>query len=251
MPGSPDLYYESLKSYHRTFARVVPTTALEARALVALMQSLGVSRLAPLSDGSDYGKALALEVKDAAGSGISVTSSQAGAGAVFFAGSSSHAAASAFDQAVTGNPGVKLFAPSALATQSFVSALTPAAQRALYVSEPGFYKDLPAAGQKFQSDFQATYGHAPAPQAIFGYEAMASVLAVLREAGSAANDRATVIRDYFAIQQPPVGARHLLDQRQRRHQPRCIRGQPGAARTARPVQSSSRPGVSGRRGHGR
>jgi branched-chain amino acid transport system substrate-binding protein len=199
VPGSPDLYYESLKSYHRTFARVVPTTALEAKALVALMQSLGVSRLATLSDGSDYGKALALEVKAAAGSGISVTSSQAGAGALFFAGSSSHQAASAFDQAVTGNPGVKLFAPSALATQSFVSALTPAAQRALYVSEPGFYKDLPAAGQKFRSDFRATYGHAPAPQAIFGYEAMASVLTVLRQAGSAANDRATVIRDYFAI----------------------------------------------------
>jgi branched-chain amino acid transport system substrate-binding protein len=163
------------------------------------MQSLGVSRIALRSDGSDYGKALALAVRDAAGSGVSVTSSAAGAGAVLFAGSSASQAAKSFDQAVAGNPAVKLFAPSALAVQSFVSTLTPAAQRALYVTEPGFYKDLTAAGQKFQSDFRTAYGHAPAPQAIFGYEAMASVLAVLREAGSAANNRSTVVRDYFAL----------------------------------------------------
>ncbi len=199
VPGSPNLYYESLKTYHRTFARVVPTTALEARALVSLMQSLGVHQLAIPTDGSDYGKALALAVRGNAGSGISVTSSASGADGVLFAGSASSQATSAFDQAVAGNPKAKLFAPSALAQQSFASSLTPAAQRALYVTQPGFYKDLPAAGQKFRSDFQSAYGHAPAPQAIFGYEAMASVLAVLREAGSAANNRSTVVRDYFAL----------------------------------------------------
>jgi branched-chain amino acid transport system substrate-binding protein len=199
VPGSPDLFYESLSTYHRTFARVVPTTALEARALVSLMSSLGVSRLAVLDDGSDYGKALALEVKNDAGSSISVTSSTTGAGAVFFAGSSASEAVREFDQAAASDPKVKLFAPSALASQSFVSALTAAARGGLYVSEPGFYKDLTPAGQKFVSDFRAEYGHTPAPQAIFGYEAMDSVLAVLREAGSGATNRATVVRDYFAI----------------------------------------------------
>jgi branched-chain amino acid transport system substrate-binding protein len=200
VPGSPNLYYESLKTYHRTFARVVPTTALEARALVSLMQSLGVRQLALRTDGSDYGKALALAVRNHAGSGISVTSPSApNADAVLFAGSASSEAAKTFDQAVAGNPKIKLFAPSALAQQSFAATLTPAAQHALYVTQPGFYKDLSAAGQKFQSDFESAYGHAPAPQAIFGYEAMASVLAVLREAGSAANNRSTVVRDYFAL----------------------------------------------------
>jgi branched-chain amino acid transport system substrate-binding protein len=104
-----------------------------------------------------------------------------------------------FSQAAASNPQAKLVAPSALAQQSLVTALSPAAQRALYVTAPGFYKDLPAAGQKFQADFQAAYKQAPAPQAIFGYEAMASVLAVLRQAGSSANNRATVVRDYFAL----------------------------------------------------
>jgi branched-chain amino acid transport system substrate-binding protein len=199
VPGSPDLYYESLKSYGRTFARLVPTTALEARALVSLVQSLGVSRLAVLDDGSDYGKALASAVKSDAGASISVTSSPSAANAVLYAGSSASGAARAFTQAIETSPAVKLFAPSALAEQSFISSLPAAAQRALYVSTPGFYKNLSAAGQKFESDFKASFGHAPAPQAIFGYEAMASVLAVLREAGSAASNRATVVSDYLAL----------------------------------------------------
>ena len=43
------------------------------------------------------------------------------------------------------------------------------------------------------SDFTDKYGHAPDPQAIFGYEAMSAVLAVLREAGSNAGNRSTVV----------------------------------------------------------
>jgi branched-chain amino acid transport system substrate-binding protein len=199
VPGSPGLYYESAKTYGRTFARVVPTTAREARALVAQMQSLRVTRLFVTDDGSDYGKALAHEVKDDLGSAIAPASSAGAADGIFYAGSSPTAAASVLDRAAASNPSLKLFAPSALAEQALVSALAPAAQRALYVTAPGFYKNLSAAGQKFQADFQASFGHAPAPEAIFGYEAMDSVLAVLRSAGSAATNRATVVRDYFAV----------------------------------------------------
>jgi branched-chain amino acid transport system substrate-binding protein len=199
VPNSPGLYYESSKSYGRTFARVVPTTALEARALVTELQSLGVKRLSVVGDGSDYGNTIALEVKNDLGATISLASSPAAADAVFYAGSSATAAARTFTQAAAANPHVKLLAPSALADQSFASALSPAAQRALYVIAPGFYKNLPSAGQKFQADFRAAFGHTPAPQAIFGYEAMASVLAVLRQAGSAAGNRGTVVRDYLAL----------------------------------------------------
>jgi branched-chain amino acid transport system substrate-binding protein len=45
----------------------------------------------------------------------------------------------------------------------------------------------------------AAYQHAPVPEAIFGYEAMASLIDVLKQAGGSANDRATVVRDFFAI----------------------------------------------------
>jgi branched-chain amino acid transport system substrate-binding protein len=199
VPGAPSTYYEARKTYGPTFARVVPTTAVEARAMVAEMRSLRVSSLYVAGDQSDYGKAIAQEVRSDAGSTISAASSPAGADAVFYAGSSPAAAAQVLNQAVASRPAAKLFAPSALATQAFVTKLSPAAQRALTVSQPGFYKNLNAAGQKFLSDFQATFGHAPAAEAIFGYEAMAAVLAVLREAGSSAGNRGTVIRDYLAI----------------------------------------------------
>src|SRR5579885_3219924 len=59
VPGSPNLYYESLSSNGRTFARVVPTDKLEARALVGELPSLGVKHLYVISDHSDYGDALA------------------------------------------------------------------------------------------------------------------------------------------------------------------------------------------------
>lgn len=199
VPSSPGLYYEAQKSYGRTFARVVPTTALEARALIGEMQTLGVSRLYMTDDGSDYGKALALEMKDDAGAGITVVSSRAGANGIFYAGSDQAAVRSLFDQAAADDPTVKLFGPSALDDQAFASSLSAAAQHSLYISSPGFYKDLTASGQRFQTDFRSAFGHSPASQAIFGYEAMDSVLAVLRMAGSAANNRAIVVRDYLAI----------------------------------------------------
>ena len=100
-----------------------------------------------------------------------------------------------FDKASAANPSVKLFAPSALSDPSFARGLS-ATVRHLYVTAPGFLgQDLPATGSKFVSDFTDKYGHAPDPQAIFGYEAMSAVLAVLREAGSNANNRSTVVHD--------------------------------------------------------
>ena len=65
---------------------------------------------------------------------------------------------------------------------------------------PGFLKaDLTPAGSAFVTLFESTYGHAPAVQAIFGYEAMSAVLSVLKQAGTSANNRTTVVHDFFAI----------------------------------------------------
>ncbi|MDQ6816224.1 MAG: ABC transporter substrate-binding protein, partial [Actinomycetota bacterium] len=77
--------------------------------------------------------------------------------------------------------------------------LSPGAQTNLYLSAPGFLPNqLTPAGKRFVSSFQAAYQHAPAPEAIFGYEAMSAVLAALRQAGSAANNRATVLHDLLS-----------------------------------------------------
>jgi ABC-type branched-subunit amino acid transport system substrate-binding protein len=56
-----------------------------------------------------------------------------------------------------------------------------------------------SAGKAFARDFRQAFGHAPSAQAIFGYVAMASVLKALDKAGTGANDRGTVRKDFFAL----------------------------------------------------
>ena len=60
---------------------------------------------------------------------------------------------------------------------------------------------LSTAGKGFETEFKAAYHHKPNVEAIFGFEAVTRLLAVLQEAGKAANDRATVIRDFLKTSQ--------------------------------------------------
>jgi ABC-type branched-subunit amino acid transport system substrate-binding protein len=200
IPNTPDRYYESLSTYGKTFARVVPNTAREAQALLGEMKKLGVSSVAIADDGSSYGRAMALAMKQSAGAAaVTVAANTAGAGGYFFAGISPAAAVRAFTTAAQANPRLRLFAPSALDNPALVTGLGASAKR-LYVSAPGFMpSELTAAGQQFVSDFKAKFGATPAPQAIFGYEAMSAVLSVIHAAGHDANNRKTVVKDFFAI----------------------------------------------------
>jgi branched-chain amino acid transport system substrate-binding protein len=209
VPGAPQRYYESLSTYGRTFARVVPNTFLEARALVTQMQSAGLHTVYIAGDGSEYGRTLGLSVRNAAASaGISIASSATGAGGVLFAGSAQAQATQAFNQAAAASPRVKLYAPSALDDDAFLRLLSPAAQANLNVSAAGLLpKQLLVADPSFVTSFRATYHHAPAAEAIFGYEAMSAVLRVLQQAGASATNRATVVHGFFAIknQSSPLG----------------------------------------------
>lgn len=196
--NTPTRYYESLATNGRTFARVVPTDGLEARAVVGQMQALGIKRVYVATDGSAYGTALRAALLSRAGSAISVVSAPTGADAVFYAGSSAGGAVAVFNQAAATSPKIKLFAPSALAQSSFVAKLSPAAQRNLYVSAAGFKPhDEPA--PEFVSAFRNAYGHDPAPEAVFGFAAMQAVMHALQQAGDSAGTRSTVVHDFFAI----------------------------------------------------
>lgn len=198
---APGTYYPSGSSYHETFARVVPTTAQEAKAIVAEMASLHLSKLYVADDGRPYGLSIAQEVRaDAHARGLALVPSPSAADAVFYGSNSVSSATTALEKAADQSPAAKLFAPSALYDDAFVSGLTGTAQRNLYVSSPGFAPGaLSPAGRQFESSFESTFGHAPAPQAIFGYEAMAAVLAVLRQAGARANQRGAVVGDFRAL----------------------------------------------------
>jgi branched-chain amino acid transport system substrate-binding protein len=200
VPGAPNRYYESLGTYGRTFARVVPTTSLEAKAQVQEMQALNVSKLYLGTDGSQYGRAIAQAVRtDATSASITIVPSMSSADGAFFGASSDAVAARMFNSAASSAPTLKLFGPSALDDAAFASQLSSA--RNVFVSSPGFLtKDLSAtAVSQFLKPFQDTYHRTPSPQAIFGYEAMSAVMSVLHKAGAAANDRDTVVKDFFAI----------------------------------------------------
>ncbi len=199
--GSPSTFYPSRSSYHETFARVVPSTAQEATAITSEMHALGLSKLYVSDDGGDYGATIAGEVRtDAGKAGMSVVSGASGADAVFYGGNDTAAATRALDQAAGASSSAKLFASSALYSDAFASGLSAAAQSNLYVSSPGFTSStLSAGGKQFESAFQSAYGHAPVPQAIFGYEAMSAVLSVLKEAGANAGNRAVVVGDFRSL----------------------------------------------------
>jgi branched-chain amino acid transport system substrate-binding protein len=199
VPGAPGTYYQSFSTYGQTFARVVPTSGKEARAQVQEMEALGVTKLWVADDGGPYGAAMAHAMKNDLGGKISLAARQADADGIFYASNVPASATRFFNQASASNPSVMLFGASALSDPSFATGLS-ATVRHLYISTPGFLiPDLPPAGTKFVSDFKDAYGHAPDPQAIFGYEAMSAVLAVLREAGSNAGNRSTVVHDFLTI----------------------------------------------------
>ncbi|MBV9535796.1 MAG: ABC transporter substrate-binding protein [Solirubrobacterales bacterium] len=209
VPGAPDDYYESLKTYGRTFARVVPTTASEARAQAMEMRSLGVHKVYVADDGSAYGRAIAHAVAGGVSAPMSAVQGRpsasrviaANADAVFFGSSSSSQAVGLFNAVAASSPRTKLLAPSALYDDAFVARLSAAARRELYVSSPGFLNGhLPAAARsQFVVPFEAAYHRQPEPQAIFGYEAVAALLSVLHQAGSAVNQRVTVVRDFMVL----------------------------------------------------
>jgi ABC-type branched-subunit amino acid transport system substrate-binding protein len=199
------LFYPSESTFGYTFARVVPSAVAEAKALVAEMASLHVSKLyvaaqrLPCTDAAIegcYGKAIAHAVMTAAQhTSIAVQATPAGADGAFVATNSPAWASSTFSSLASGDPGIKLFGPSTLATPGF----TISAPSKLYVSVPGPPR-LPAG---FSAQFRSAYGHAPSWQALYGYLAMTAVLDAIHQAGGAANNRTTVTNKFFGLSNQP------------------------------------------------
>jgi len=203
--GAPQTYFESWSSYGRTFARVVPSAADEAKAQVAEMKALGVTRLYVDEDGSDYGKAIAGAVRsDAQAAGLTLEPSvDEEVNGYFYGAESPSAAAKFFNHIASMAPTAKLFGPSSLDSAAFTSAISSSVHN-LYVSIPGFMpKDLPAEGKGFVTAFKAAYHHAPNTEAIFGYEAMSAVLRVLEREGKYADSRTTVTKGFLSQRKVP------------------------------------------------
>lgn len=218
--GSPERFYPRQKEVGRTFARVVPSDRSQAEALLASMREQHVARLALLTDDDPSGLALATRVRvKARAAGIAVVSQEqidvharehdeaiarvvdAAPDAILYGGGVRDGAARLWRGLGAADRHLKLFAPASLADPGFVAALGPTAAQA-YVTRPVLDRQAESrAGRRFVRTFAARHGSVPAPEALYGYEAMRSVLAAIRRAERSASDglvtRAAVVRAFF------------------------------------------------------
>lgn len=215
-PGEPDKYYPTRD---RNFARLVPPDDVQAAALVADMQDEHVRRLFIANDEALYGRTLALTLQRAAQkAGISVVANHgaeisdvdpvglaadvatSGADGFVYAGSADPRVDEIYRQVAGGVPKAKLFAPNALADDGFVPGLDPSVAPRLFLVSPVLPpRAYPPAAQRFLGDFRARYGAAPQGYAVYGYEAMRTVLDAIRAAGSRGNDRGAVIDALYRL----------------------------------------------------
>ncbi len=198
--GAPKTYFQSWGTYGRTFARVVPNSADEAKALVAEMKAQSVTSLFVADDGSDYGRALADAVRsDAGAAGLTAASSASGASGDFYGATNPATAASFFNHLASTDPKAKLFGSSSLNSAAFTSAISSSV-RNLIVSIPGFMpQSLTAQGRSFVSAFRTASGHAPNTEAAFGYEAMSALLQVVQLEGQSANERSAIVKGFLNL----------------------------------------------------
>jgi branched-chain amino acid transport system substrate-binding protein len=221
--GEPAGYYPSGK---RTFARLLPSDLAEAAATASFMRALGVRRLYVLSDtaalSAPYDSVIARQVAgDAASRGITLAGAadvdtadaspssafatiaamiaRTHADAVLLGAAPDAGAQALWQELHTALPGTKLFAPSTLATAPFLRSLAGAAS-STYVTSPILpLAQYPASAQVVLGEYRRAFGTAPTADSLYGYEAMASVLAAIQRAGRNAHKRLSVVDAYFHL----------------------------------------------------
>lgn len=201
-PGEPQKYYPSGL---RTFARPVPSDAVEALVQLRLAQSVGCRQVFVLHDGEVDGEDESLTfVLEAQSLGLRVIGVQTfprlapdysslalsvartGADCVLISAIDERSSARLTDQIARALPRAPIIAGSGLADSSYTNPAAggvprAAAARVLIISptlDPAAY---PASGQAFLAAYASRFGP-PEPPAIFGYEAMSLMLAGISEA---------------------------------------------------------------------
>lgn len=214
--GEPTKYYPSGR---RTFARLVPTGSVEAAAMGEWMKAMGIAKVALVYDGLQEGlgqggeleralRAAGVDVvdvlrldprdgpADVAGDARDVV--KVPAPAVVYAGASTPAALSLFRAVHDRDPGEDLFATNGVAGATLAAGVQ-SAERQVYVTSPLLpigRRTAPA--RAMSARYRSLFGVSAPPAAVYGYEAMRTVLAAIRRAGADGNDRQKVIDAYFA-----------------------------------------------------
>jgi branched-chain amino acid transport system substrate-binding protein len=221
IPDSPRKYYPKLRDFGRTFARVVPSDRAQVSAQLQYMEREGVNRLVLLSDEDPLGIGFEAAMRGRAREfGVAVVGQDQvdpreqeprelvaevlarRPDAIFYAGATHDGIVRLWQELARADPSLKLFALGSLVDAAFVEAVGDAA-RATYATRPVLPLDAyPRAAQRMARAFERTYGYEPAPEALYGYEAMQAVLAAIHRATSTLGDRplrrADVVREFFA-----------------------------------------------------
>jgi branched-chain amino acid transport system substrate-binding protein len=206
----PAKYYPTGR---RTFARVVPDDGAQAAAQLSLERAKGCTHVYVLDDGSLYGRGLAADfIGDAKSAGLTIAGTRAistsgtqftgvsqtvaaASDCVLFVGEQTKGVTALWGALHDAGPDLKLFGTDSIATNTFAASLT-AAQSSTFLTRPTLdesnYGD---AGQAFYESYETRFGGPPDPGAIFGYEAMSSLLSAIQTAGS--TDRTAVINAFF------------------------------------------------------
>jgi branched-chain amino acid transport system substrate-binding protein len=227
-PTEPGFFYPSRG--RRTFARLVPSYAREARATLRLMRSLGVRRvyvlsgrgdpldaqIAPLVAAAAHASGVALAGRASLHGGVSgsvgpedprrfaplahaIAASHADA--VLYGGGANTTAAALWRELHAVLPRARLFAPSTLAQPPFLTHIGSAAASATYVTSP--YLELsqyPASSHRVLREYRRLFpGVAASAYALSGYEAMRLVLAAIQRAGRQAPVHRSLLASFFSM----------------------------------------------------
>lgn len=213
--GEPEKYYPSGR---RTFGRLVPTGAQEARALAAWVRRAGLRRVTLVYDGLQEGLGRGTELERAlldervdvpelvpvdprdepAQRAAAVRDVLRARGpAVVYAGASTPTAATVLRRVARQAPGTALFATSGVDARALAAAL-PASARLRVTSPLLPLAARPPDARRVAAHYREHFGGPAPPAALFGYEAMRAVLDAIRRAGRNGNDRRAVVAAFFS-----------------------------------------------------
>jgi branched-chain amino acid transport system substrate-binding protein len=210
-------------SGRRNFVRLAPGDVAEATAQVRLLKDLGVSKVYVLDDQDAFEVPLAaILAGDAERAGISVLGHdsltvapgasftgevekivESGAQAVFLAAGAGAGTATLLKELHAANPRLLLLGSSAMVSDSLASEIGVAASKTFLTTPVLALRLYPRPAQRVISDFRRSFpGVEAGPYALYGYEAMNTVLQAIRSAGSRGNDRQAVIERFFSAKHP-------------------------------------------------
>jgi branched-chain amino acid transport system substrate-binding protein len=220
-PGEPQKYYPT---GIRTFARVVPSDAVEAAAQVRLQQNSGCTKTYVLGDGEFDGDDAEASFQFAALSAhlqlagvqsfdprvtdyspLATAVAQTGADCVLISAITEDNAVQLTRQIAAALPKAKIFGTGGLAESTYANPRHGGIPRSLdsrvLITAAALGPTAsPPSGQAFYASYQARFGN-PEPYAIFGYEAMSLMLNAIARAtddGTGPAQRSKVLKAIFS-----------------------------------------------------